>query len=341
MTVYPASRIPIDPNGNVDLVIQGYRFLVSASRMSAISPKFGQIFNDPDHLSQRTVELPSEDPVAFRFICLSAHGHFVPQSYVSLEVVVKIADAVRRYNIPSTSSIYEVVRFYFDARTERMTNISTSDLTMLLQVARILGPTVLVQFLKDVFYRCPFSFEPLPIEPTLSHLKLKGAALRLDVAYILLRSMAESAHAQQEMYGLATMIIFKGLSLYEISSRLDQAIGNQPGYRRQLQDALDAIERANAEISFYSRSEAKLGTANGRDITQRGLLEWQSPEVSWLDIQIASEERTAYPISPSHTEFEDIEVYSRSVDEYDETRYDNTIPITRREGALRIRRNTA
>jgi hypothetical protein len=343
MTKYPVpSRFVVDPMGDIDIVIQDYRFVVSSLRMSIISPIFRGFFSNQ---SLKVVELPNENPVAFHLICQSAHGQFIPQSYISLDVLYDLADAIERYDIPNTCAIHETVQFCFDVRARLPGTMTSSDLTALLRVARTLGPTVLVRFLDDTFFLRPFYFEALPIESDLRHLRLQGAACRFKVARILLASTMDTVHLQQEMYELATMIVMKGHSLYQISARLDQIIKNSLEHQsHHLKNAHDAIGQAAAGVTLHFRQESKLEIANkDGNFPQRPLALRSSHRVDRLEVQIACEEQAVDPIPSPNTEFEDIDVYSQSADEHDETNLQSghTTYGRSKGGAFIKRRNTA
>jgi hypothetical protein len=150
-------------NGDVEIRIQHARFLVSSSVMSQTSPEFPKLFTQHGSLCGR-IELPDEDPVAFRLICLSAHGSFIPQSHISLQTLVNMADAIRRYKIPATSRVHNTVEYSFTVQTLRPKTLSTHQILKLLRVAKVLGSTRYEQLLQDVFFLRPLEWEDLPIE---------------------------------------------------------------------------------------------------------------------------------------------------------------------------------
>tara|TARA_R110002003_G_scaffold572_2_gene20519 strand:- start:9163 stop:9885 length:723 start_codon:yes stop_codon:yes gene_type:complete len=158
------SRVVIEATGDMELTIQNHQFIVSSSAMSATSPRLQELIDDYMGPLPKAVELPNEDPAAFHMICLSAHGSFIPQAHISMETLVRMADAIRRYKIPSTSGVYNVVVFCFVAHTFRPGSVSTKDLLKLLQVAKSLGSVKLRQLLGNVFVHRPLDLTELPIE---------------------------------------------------------------------------------------------------------------------------------------------------------------------------------
>jgi len=150
-------------NDDVEILVQHSRFLVSSSVMSKTSPEFHKLFTQDGSLRTH-IELPNEDPVAFRLICQSAHGSFIPQAHISLQTLVNMADAIRRYKIPATSRVHNTVAYSFIVQTLRPETLSTVQLLKLLRVAKNLGNTKLNQFLEDVFFLRPLKLEALPVE---------------------------------------------------------------------------------------------------------------------------------------------------------------------------------
>jgi hypothetical protein len=150
--------------GDVEIKIQQTQFLISSSVMLETSPEFKKLFTTPNGTLRKSIELPDEDPEAFRLMCQSAHGSFIPQSHISLQTLVKMADAIRRYKIPTTSRVHHTVAYSFITQTLRPETISTTKLLMLLHVAKVLGPTKYHQLLQDVFFVRPLQLGPLPTE---------------------------------------------------------------------------------------------------------------------------------------------------------------------------------
>ena len=151
-------------HGDIEILVKEHRFLVSSSIMSETSPEFEKLFTQ--HASPRErIELPDEDPVAFHLICQSAHGCFIPNAHISLETLLKMADTVQRYKIPSTSRVHHTVAFGFLVRTLRPDTLSTAQLLILLHIAKVLGSEKYEQFLQDVFLHCPLRLEALSAEP--------------------------------------------------------------------------------------------------------------------------------------------------------------------------------
>ena len=144
--------------------LKKHQFLVSSSIMSQTSPEFEKLFTQ--HASPRErIKLPDEDPVAFHLICQSAHGSFIPNAHISLETLVKMANALQRYKIPATSRVHHTVAFGFLVRTIRPETLSMVQLLMLLHIARILGSEKYEQFLQEVSLHCPLRLEALSDEP--------------------------------------------------------------------------------------------------------------------------------------------------------------------------------
>jgi hypothetical protein len=323
------SQVFVDPNGDVELVIQSYRFVVSSSRMSATSPEFRKVFDVQDSSSSKRVELSNEDPVVFYLICQSAHGAFIPEAHISLDLLVKLADTIRRYEVPTTSSIYEAIKFCFEERTRLLETISTPDLTMFLQVARDLGSAISIQLLEDTFLLHPFYFESLPIESALRDLKLKGAACRVQVVNILLLAIAETVY-QHQNYHMASWILSEGPSLREISSRLDWEMKQVSGHQfYQLLNARRTIDQAKANVSSHLRPITETDFAGEEGEVSQQETTHLGP-VRRLEVQIACDaqdmEASSSAWSPasssassSGTQFEDIEAYCKSekYDHYD------------------------
>jgi hypothetical protein len=303
-----------DPDGDVDLVIQGYIFVVSSSKMSAISPEFLRVFATYDSLLRQTVELPNEDPIAFHLICQLAHVAFIPEAHISLETLVKMAGIIRRYDIPSTSVIHKTAIFCFNERTRILETISTPDLMVFLQVAEDLGSAVYIQLLEDAFLLHPFKLDALPVELNLRYLVLKSAACRIQVANILFPSTTESL---DQNYLLVRWILSSGPSLRAIRCQLNQEVKHLRGHHRgQLRKARRAISQAIADVGSYIRHTTQ----------QEGTELYSYPVVRWLNVQIAHGEHDAEVSSSASsssaatpiTEFENIDAYSASVDEQDD-----------------------
>jgi hypothetical protein len=153
-------------NGDVEVRIQHARFLVSASVMSQLSPEFHRLFTTKHGLLRESIELPDEDPVAFHLVCQSAHGSFIPQAHISLETLVNMAEAIRRYKIPATSRVHNTVAFSFIVQTLRPETLSTVKLVMLFRVAKVLGSAKYEQLIRDVFLLHPLQLEALPTKQT-------------------------------------------------------------------------------------------------------------------------------------------------------------------------------
>jgi hypothetical protein len=329
--------VVVDPNGDAELVIQGYRFILSSSSMSAASPELRKAFNVQDGSPWKIVELPNEDPIVFYLICQSAHGIFIPKAHIALDTLVKVVDTIRRYRIPATSSIHEVAVSCFDERTLLLETISISDLTMFLPMAKDLGFSIYTQLVEDIFLLYPFDFGPLPIEPTLRDLKIKSAAYRVQLANLLMHQMTEPAY-QEHNDSLFTWVLFESPSLRMISSRLDWEIEQVSGYKQdQLKRAGHVIDQAKADIKSRYCKTAGPTMARKNGSSQQEALELRLfPVVTRLKVQIAYDEHDAKAslsasssASSSGTDFVDIEAYCKPVDEkYDPyLHYDDNVSI--------------
>ncbi|KAI1559065.1 hypothetical protein PtrEW13061_012473, partial [Pyrenophora tritici-repentis] len=162
----------------------------------------------------------------------SAHGSFIPQAHISLQTLVNMADAIRRYKIPATSRVHNTVAYSFIMQTLRPEALSTVQLLKLLRVAKVLGNTKLKQLLEDVFFLRPLQLEALPVEQIvdcldtdcvilIANLMLRGAACRTEMASTLLSSPRndETLHLH-ERSDLAVWILKDSPSLQEINARL-------------------------------------------------------------------------------------------------------------------------
>jgi hypothetical protein len=303
-----------DPDGDVDLVIQGYMFVVSSSKMSAISPEFLRVFTTYDSLLRKTVELPNEDPLAFHLICQLAHVAFIPEAHISLETLVKLADIIQRYDIPSTSVIHKTTIFCFNERTRLLETVSMPDLIVFLQVAKDLGSAVYIQLLEDAFLLYPFRFEALPVESNLRYLVLKGAACRTQVANMLFLSTTESLN---QNYLLVRWILYSGPSLRAVRCQLDQEIEHLRGHHpHQLLEARRAISQAIADVGSYIRHTAQQEVA---EICSHPVVKWLKVQIAYGEhnAELSSSASSSAAVSPT-TEFENIDAYTVSVDEEDD-----------------------
>jgi hypothetical protein len=61
--------VVVNSNGDAELVIQGYRFILSSSSMLAALPELRKAFNVQDGLLWKIVELLNEDLIVFYLIC--------------------------------------------------------------------------------------------------------------------------------------------------------------------------------------------------------------------------------------------------------------------------------
>ncbi|CAN9299747.1 unnamed protein product [Alternaria alternata] len=324
-------------NGDVEVRIQHARFLVSASVMSQLSPEFHRLFTTKHGLLRESIELPDEDPVAFHLVCQSAHGSFIPQAHISLETLVNMAEAIRRYKIPATSRVHNTVAFSFIVQTLRPETLSTVKLVMLFRVAKVLGSAKYEQLIRDVFLLHPLQLEALPTEQTaggwnaecvllLANLMLRGAACRAEVASTLLSPPGsdETLHLQEKS-DVAVWILKDSPSLQEIEARLRSMRSAVDLQREQLLDASGAIKEATADIHRYVRTTmedtremeddgaddvVKLDVCHGVkrleiQVAEDGQMSENSVDVDDLDLE---------RVSSSSTAFEDIEAYSEPVE---------------------------
>ncbi|KAJ6201956.1 hypothetical protein J3E72DRAFT_391675 [Bipolaris maydis] len=325
--------------GDVEVQIQGHRFLICSSVMLATSPEFQKLLTTQHGTLRKRLELPDEDPVAFHLICQSAHGSFIPQAHISLETLVRMADTIQRYKIPTTSRVHNTVAFSFITQTLRPETLSTARLLSLLRVAKVLGPSKYHQLLQDVFLVRPLQFGPLPTEQAdggqdtdcvilLANLMLRGAACRSEVASTLLSSPGTSdTLLVQEKNDLAVWILREDPSLQEINTRLRSLRSAVDLQREQLLNASGAIEEATADISHYVRNTIENAPESEEDHTQEAGKLDINHDIKRLDVQIAEDGRTSRRlldiddlgsecVSPSSTQFEDMEAYSEPINNF-------------------------
>ncbi|EMD96365.1 hypothetical protein COCC4DRAFT_154441 [Bipolaris maydis ATCC 48331] len=323
--------------GDVEVQIQQSRFFISSSVMSETSPEFKKLFTTQSGTLRKSIELPDEDPEAFYLVCQSAHGSFIPQSHISLQTLVNMADAIQRYKIPTTSRVHHTVAYSFITQTLRPETISTPKLLMLIRVAKVLGPTKYHQLLQDVFFVRPLQLGPLPTEHfaggqdtdcvvLLANLMLRGAACRSEVASRLLSppGSSEALHLR-EKNDLAIWILKEDPSLQEINTRLRSLRRAVDLQREQLLDASGAIEEATTDISRYVRTTMGNALKAGDNLTEEVLKLDTCHEVKRLNVRIAEDSRTAREladaddldlerVSSSSTQFENMETYGESME---------------------------
>jgi hypothetical protein len=102
----------VDKRGDVKVAVRDCKFLVSSSKMSALSSRFRELFSPPDEAAPKEILL-LKDPQAFHVICHSAHGVFIPQATITTDNLVKLAAAVQSYEIPRSSPLYAFVNYCF------------------------------------------------------------------------------------------------------------------------------------------------------------------------------------------------------------------------------------
>jgi hypothetical protein len=134
------------------------------------------------------------------------------------------------------------------------------------------------------------------------------------VAITLLDSLGKDGTPHlHEKIGLAMWILKDSPSLQEINTRLRDIRTAVDRRREQLLDASGAINEATADFNHYVRTT--VGEAQEVDRPKSGI-------VKRLEIRIAEGGRMSRDsfdaVSPSSTEFEDIEAYGKPLEE----RYD-------------------
>ncbi|KAF1967645.1 hypothetical protein BU23DRAFT_658447 [Bimuria novae-zelandiae CBS 107.79] len=141
----------IDRNGDAQILIEDHVFRVSSSVLSNLSPMFAQAFGRQP--GKTYMFKLYEDPVAFYPLLQVAHGIFVPQINVSMEILAKLADVIQRYNISPQSRVYGLVQTCFTIRTVKphVVDLLSGDLQRLLCVAKALGPSELQRALLSLF----------------------------------------------------------------------------------------------------------------------------------------------------------------------------------------------
>ena len=141
----------IDKGGDAQIFIEDRVFRVSSSILSSLSPIFAQAFGR--QTGETYMIKLYEDPVAFYPLLQVAHGIFVPQTNLSMEILARLADILRRYSISPQSRVYGLVQTCFTIRTVKpqVVNLLTGDLSKLLFVAKALGPSELQRALLNLF----------------------------------------------------------------------------------------------------------------------------------------------------------------------------------------------
>lgn len=141
----------IDKSGDAQLLIEDHVFRVSSSVLSNLSPMFAQAFGRQP--GKTYILKLYEDPLAFYPLLQVAHGVFVPQTDVSMEILAKLTDAIQRYNISPQSRVYGLVQTCFTIRTVKphVVNLLSGDLVELLRAAKALGPSELQRALLNLF----------------------------------------------------------------------------------------------------------------------------------------------------------------------------------------------
>lgn len=137
----------IDLQGDVEVEVQGRTFLVKASKLAALSPTFSRIF---DEVEGEMISIPDLEFEVFRRMAQLAHGYFIPQADISLDLLVKLSHALRDYQISATSALYNTLNFSLVYRSLYSAQLPAENLVKLLQVAKALHFNKLRQLLLDV-----------------------------------------------------------------------------------------------------------------------------------------------------------------------------------------------
>jgi hypothetical protein len=304
MSMNAARLVEIDPQGDIDLAIQDYIFIVSSWKMSTISRKFEEVFSNRDNLPRKSIELVDEDPAAFRVICLLAHTSFVPHDDISVDTLITLADAIQRYGIAPRSKISQMV--YYKLRVCALLPGTTEPcLIRILRIAEALDSAVHGELLKDMFFRRPLDLEALPTDPQLHRLRARGLECRVQVAWLLLQPAVEN------MYNVALGVLRENASLQYIYLQLDPEDTNLSEHLHQyLLRARAEIERTKEEFYTYVDGLVRRECAIGVETFRSGY------GVKQPDFQRTCEVKSS---SHSDTEFEEdienIAEYSEPVDE--------------------------
>ena len=139
----------IESDGDLEVVVDEYRFLVSSAKMAALSPKFDDMFGRRQYLDGE-MTFPTSAEV-FRRIAQSAHGYFIPQADISLDVLLDLAHVIRDYEVLPDTALYALVNFSYVVHTVRPGRVPTGKLIILLQVAKALNTDKLASLLLDIF----------------------------------------------------------------------------------------------------------------------------------------------------------------------------------------------
>jgi hypothetical protein len=305
-------------NSDVNLIVRRHRFSVSSSRMSAISSTFRELFKTQDNLVLKTVLLPSEDPAPFHLICQLAHDVFIPRSDVSLDMLIKLNDIIRRYNIPTTSSIHQTTMYHFDKGIVRSHSVPTPEGTLLrLQVAKSLGSATYFKLLEDMFTYYPLDVEVLSTDPDLGNIYTEGLMCRSEVVAILACSRGASLNQHKTVYELMKWILSNIPSLYEVFSQLNVEFCSS-GREEELRMVCSTIEKAIERLRYIFRHTAEVNIAN--TTMQEEVAKVRTyPAVKRLEVQIACDKQDVEVTSPASSasayssDFEDIKAYSGPV----------------------------
>lgn len=145
MTIMPCSNLKyeqpevtsVDVEGDATLCVGNpvsLRLLVSSNRLAASSSVFAEMLAGP-----KPMELDlSDDPDTMHLICKSVHGLRLTQSLISIDVLLKLTAAIKKYKFSRRSNIYQeaVLRFH----NQILYIIEASDLCKLIEIAGNLGP---------------------------------------------------------------------------------------------------------------------------------------------------------------------------------------------------------
>lgn len=294
--------IEVDPEGDVYLAMQQTKFTVSSVKMAAISTHFRDLFSQGVFTSpiRKTVCMPDEDPDSFSIICQRAHGSFIPESQITIPILLNMARTIDRYAIPADSAIYELVKFALHSRATPANRIPTAHLGALVTVARYLGHTTHMLLLKNIFVHRQVGLEPMAPHDDLRYLDLKGLECRDQIARVLAKNDATA--------DLAYWIYVDRPTLYKIKNRIEHQVGHSENLPENW-SALGVFQRAVEDITVYFNAQ----TQHSLEVVQRTQPNPRTQRtLNYLDVQVAYEEPVNIPSGPPSspsTDFEDLEEY--------------------------------
>lgn len=299
--------IEVDPEGDVYLAVQRTRFTVSSAKMAAISIHFRDLFCQGIVTSpiKKTICMPDEDPDSLAIICQRAHGSFIPESQISIPILLNLARAIDRYAIPADSAIFELVKFALHNRATPANRIPTAHLGALVTVARYLGHTTHILLLKNIFVHRQVGLEPMAPHDDIRYLDLKGLECRDQIARVLAKHGATA--------DLAYWIYVDRPTLHKLRTRIEYQGGHSEDCL-EIWSALGVLQRAFEDITVYFNAKYQ----HGSEVVQRTQPNARvQRSLNYLDVQVAYEEPANVPSGPPSspsTDFEDLEEYSLPVE---------------------------